>query len=1172
MLLRPIPWGSGIIGKSRKLSTFFREIWRRRVLQVAIPYGVGAWLLVQVAEIILDAFEAPPWIMQGLLVILVLGFPLAVVLAWVFDITPEHNVVRTRPLDESTEPAEEAEEELPAPAVSLEMGDSERRQVTMLNAVFEVSHSEDPEIDPEFMRDAMGAIEDLSRSLAERFGAHPMPGASEELSLVFGYPQAREDDARRAVTAALALIKEAGGSPALSSGEDRPGFALRAGISTGLVVVDESGKNEGGVAIIGQAPRMATWLKGLSEPGTVTVGPHTRKLVANYFELVELGRYDQPQFGGETAAFRVGAALSAGSAFQPGQALTGRKEEMHLLGERWENVLDGGGEFVVLQGEPGIGKSSLMSAFVQRVVEGGGVTLVPCQCSPYEQHNPLAPVIRVLRESVLKFSAEDDSAEQLLKLKAFLQEQSVDAGEALPLLTNLLSLRTAGQVEPPSGSAQIIRMQTLELLLEMIAHAASVKPMLLVLEDMHWADPSTLEMLQMMVDRGPSPGLFMLFTTRPGVEQDWVRRSYVLVQELLPLPRRSVRELIESTAGEDRLPDSLTERIISETDGNPLFVQELTLAVLESRAWRESRSSEDAEDAEWLEIPASLQDSLTARIDNLGENKSLLQLCSVLGREFSYDLLRSVSGTENEPALKEALAEIVKAELLFQRGLLKNLTYTFKHILIQETAYNSLLKSKRRELHARAAEILEQDASDVRERQPGLLAYHWGEAGDPEKAIPYWTLASRQSLSRFANVEAIEQARRGIQLLDRQPESPGRAAGEVPLQSILGTALLSRHGYADERVRKVFTRALELCEQIGDAPQLFQVAVGLWMYYTIAGKLDEAHALSQRLLRIAETTDDPAQHLQARYCQALVLYYRADYLTAKSHLETALESESADCDYAAQSASGDDTRLHVRVLMALINWHLGFPKTAATQATEARAIARRAGHPWGDVFAAFYSAWLHQMRGDAANTQKYAEEAARVATEKGFRFWLPLVGFMQAWAGNRQADGSGAARDETGVEQMKEALDQYRGIGSGAGVTYLSFKLAEDYVSLGLHEKAKRELQNGWDVLQTAGENFFEPEYHRLLGRICLAEYRDSEDSDRLAEADGHFSKALSTAQKNESKALELRAALDRSEVLSLEGKGSQASAALQGILVRFDETDNSADFLRASALIKKLK
>ncbi len=363
-----------------------------------------------------------------------------------------------------------------------------------------------------------------------------------------------------------------------------------------------------------------------------------------------------------------------------------------------------------------------------------------------------------------------------------------------------------------------------------------------------------------------------------------------------------------------------------------------------------------------------------------------------------------------------------------------------------------------------------------------------------------------------------------------------------------------------------------MCEQIGDAPQLFQVAVGLWMYYTIAGKLDEAHNLSQRLLRIAETTDNPAQYLQARYCQALVLYYRADYVTAKSHLETALESEVEDCDYAAQSASGDDTRIHVRVVLAQVNWHLGFLDTAARQAREARAIAQKAGHPWGVVFAAFYSAWLHQMRGDAARTQKYAEEASSIATEKGFRFWLPLVGFMQAWAGNRQPDGSGGARDESGVEQMKQALDQYRGIGSGAGVTYLSFKLAEDYVSLGDHEAARRELASGWDVLQAAGEDFFEPEYHRLLGRLCLAEYSDSGDNGLLAEADTHFSRALSVAQRNESKSLELRAALDRSEAQSLLGKGDQVAAVLEGILHRFDETDDSADCLRAAAMLEQLK
>jgi len=1141
------------------------------VLQVAIPYGIGGWVLVQVAEVILDAFEAPPWVMQGLLVLLVIGFPVAVVLAWIFDITPEHRVVRTGPADKEGESdAEDPAGEEEAGALSLEMGDSERRQVTILSAVFDMDHGEDPEADPEYQRDYVAALKSVYRDVAERYEAFQLPGAAEELTLVFGYPQAREDDARRAVSAGLALVSESLSMP--MPGTEIPEMVARVGVSTSLVVAEEDASNGNEVTFIGQAPRMAAWLQSQAAASSVIIGPYTRKLVDNHFELKMAGTHSNTQFGEDVEVFRVTTAVSLEGTFATAIALEGRDDEINMLQGRWENVVDGGGQFVMLQGEPGIGKSSLLNSIVRFVHESGDVSLVPCQCSPQERDDPLAPVIHALRRHVLDISGREPSEEQLEKLFAFLERREVDIDTALPLLASLLKLNAGPEYPAPSGSAQNIRIQTMELLLDLISLAAEQKSVLLVIEDLHWADPSTLEMIQIMVDRGPAPSLFVLFTARPSFKGDWTRKSYVLVHQLVPLSRRSVTSLILATADGRELPETLIKRIIEETDGNPLFIQELTLAVLESDAWRESEAAGKLEEMSWLEIPATLKDSLAARVDNLGEAKSLLQLCSVLGQEFSYDLLRAVSGTENEAALKQGLAEIVGAELLFQRGILKSLTYKFKHILILETAYNSLLKSKRRELHARTAEILEQEITDVAQRQPVRLAYHYSEAGMPEQAIPYWTQASRQSLDAFANQEASEQARRGIKLLKSVPESPQRAAQELPLQSVLGMALLSTHGYVDPRVRKVFTRAQELCENIGDAPQLFQVVVGLWMYYIIASELEEAFEQAQRLLRIAETTDNPAHHLQARYCQAFVLYYQAEFLAAKSHLETAMNNEVEDCDYAGQSASGDDTRLHVRVLLALVNWHLSYAKTSAQLIKEANAIAKQAGHPWGRTFAAFYSAWFHQMRGDAKQTLAFASTAAEIAEEKGFRFWMPLVGFMRAWAGNRETADVSKPLNPDGAEKMKQALALYRGVGAGAGVTYLCFKLAEDYIALGMLDEAVKELVNGREALESTGEDFFEPEYYRLQGRIKLARHEESEEQELLEEADKLFRKALSLAQRIESKGLELRASIDRAGTLSRRGRTEEAARLLEGILHRFEEVDDSEDCKKAKKLIKKIK
>jgi class 3 adenylate cyclase/tetratricopeptide (TPR) repeat protein len=1123
---------------------------------VAIPYTVGGWVLVQVAEIVLDAFEAPPWVMQGLLILLVLGFPVAIVLAWIFDITPRGSVIRTEPMMEDS-----LDEPAPEPALSLEMGDSERRQITILSGSIEFSDDFDTEMDPENLQGYYSALQVVSKQIAERYDGYRLPSGAQNLMMAFGYPQADEGDAQRAVAAALALIQDIGHQSEFKGRSGKSGLMVRAGVATGLVIVDESGSNGNEVAIIGQAPRMAAWLTGLAKPGSVVVGPTTQELVGNRYHLESLGLHKQSSFGGEITAYRVDTELKTRDFFAANPKITGRGDEMGMLCDRWANVLEGDGQVVFLRGEAGIGKSSLVNAFYRKVTEVRGIVTIPCQCSPYERHNPLSPLIHVLQGPVLRFTEQDTSAVRLEKLKTFMKTRSIDTSEAVALLANLLSLETGQEFAPPDAAAQVIRLQTLELLLDMISLAATKRPVLMILEDLHWADPTTLEMVRMMMDRGTVPGLFVLFSARPEFQADWTSRSFVVVHELLPLGLRDARELIRATEGAEKLPDDIVDRIISETDGNPLYLQELTKAILESKDWRKSLEQGIPDATSHLKIPTTLKDSLAARVDNLGEIKSLLQLCSVLGREFSYDLLRLVSGTKNEAALKEELSHLVNSEMLFQRGFFRNLTYTFKHILIQETAYNSLLKSKRRELHGSIAQTLEEHFPDLAVRQPALLAQHYSEAGDIGKGNTYWVKAGRQSLARFANQEAIAQSRNGLEMLKAIPDSLQRAAFEVPLQSILGTALLSTHGYANPEVRKVFTRALELCEFIGDAPQLFRVVVGLWMYYTIASQLDEALDLSQRLVRIAESTRDSVQYLQAEYCLAFTLYYRADFLGAKSHLEDALDSEIEGCDYSSESPSGDDTRIHVRVILAHVNWHIGDPVSGINLVHEANRIALEKKHPWGIVFAAFQSAWYHQMRSEPGKALAYASQAIQTSREKGFGFWLPLSSLIGGWAESRSSKSGIEPLDESGANKMKTALENYAAMGSGAGLSYCAYMLAEEFIYLGRYEESIQQLENGRAFSRKTGEKFFDPEYFRLHGRIKLENYGDTGDTKQLEAAANYFKEALSRARRLESRALELRAAPYRAQALCGLGDREHAIRMITQITERAEAFKQTRDW-----------
>ena len=1151
--------------KSQKLAEFFQEVWRRRVFQVAVPYLVGGWLLIEVSDVVLGAFDAPSWILQTILIVFLAALPVVVVLAWIFDFTPT-GLIRTSdsPVDKESriesKPEPEPEQ---IPALALSLGDAQRRQITMLSCAFDIQGLN--EDDPEFFRDSANHLEKIFSDTAERYQAHRMPGSADALTLVFGYPAAHDHDARRSVAAGLALLEAA--SRLDENHDGLPDLSVRIGIYTGLVVIDEPKEEGRDISIIGQVPRMADWLQSLAPAGNVVIGPRTKELASRFHASELLGHFKHEQTGNELDVYCVNTE-DPPLKDKENLVQIGRDQELGGLLTRWDDAVDGEGQFVLVRGEPGIGKSSLIQAFQQTVTEKDKPWVLEADCSPYEQNTAMLPLVHAIRGSVLGFESNESNEHQLEKLKIFVAQHAKDDANALELLANLLSVPLPEDHQTLSDSPQQARDSTLHLLLEIIRREAKHRPVLLILEDLLWADPTTLEWIRMVVDEGPSKGVFLLMTARPAFEADWTDRSYVTVMNLTPLSGRSARTLIQQTAGEDSFPDELVEHIISETGGNPLYVHELTCAVMESDAWKDRSNNQDnrAFSLRKMKIPATLLDSLAARVDHLGAAKALLQLCSVLGREFDYDQLRAVSGTQNETALNEELESLVKAELLFRRGKPNNPSYLFKHILIQETAYSSLLKSTRKELHLRTAQIMEKEYPSIGKQRPAFLAWHYGEAGDTAKSVALWTQASHQSLMAYANFEAIEQTHNGLDMLNSMPQTADRIAQEVSLQSILGMALLASRGYAAPEVQQVFTRAHELCEELGDVPELFRVVVGLWMFYHISADLDQAKELSQTLIRIADTTKNPAQMLQSRYCLGYTLFYLGEYEAARHHLEDAMQGEVADFDYAAQSASGDDTRSHVRIVLSHLCWHLGEPVLAVQYMDEAIEIAEKHGHPYGIAFATFSASWLHVVRRHTSLALKWAKPADELAEQKGFRFFQPLSRFMLSWAQGRESQSRPLPGSDSVVEQLQECIADARANGSSAGHSFLFFVMAQDMIDLGRHEEAQQVLEQIWKDISKTGEGFFAPEYFRLMGQ--LSQKIDQGDEQAI----GYFHEALECARKNESIALELRAANDLSMALINQDKFDEAHRLLHGIYQRFSERDNSVDFQRAEKILKKLE
>jgi predicted ATPase/class 3 adenylate cyclase len=1161
----------------RRIKNFAKEVWRRNVLHIAIPYGVGSWLILQVADVVFPAFELPNWVFRSLLLVLAAGFPVALVIAWIFNITPKGEITRDTPyvgyqalLESETEP-----EAIPEPALSLDVGGAERRLVSMLNCSFHTDSLDGGEVDPEDLANALAETQHIFESVIEQYEGFRLPSHSEELSILFGFPQAHDDDARRAVAAGLSLIAKV--RDLSESEQNLHGLRLSASatVHSGLVVIDNS-KDQEETTVVGNAPRVTAWLQSVAEENTLVISERTHKMVANHFNAEEIGQFKVPQISGKMRVFRVVSGVKADEAMLDLQhqsvEMIGREHELGLLQAHWDQVVDGDGQFALVKGEPGMGKSTIIGAFLRYVRQTQPIWMVRWHCSPYEQSNPLFPAIQYIKETELGFGKGDSEAEKMDKLLAMVERHGMSAEEAVPLLLVLLSMKPNTDYPAPASTSQVQRTRTMELLISMIRNAGVNQPVLLVIEDLLWSDPSTLELLEMLLDQGPAPGVFVLLSARPTFEADWTQRSYVMHFDLNRLSSRSARAIIENTAKSEELPENLIQRIIDETDGIPLFIEELTLALLESDAWKNQEVGAVV-DLDKIRIPATLQESLAARLDNLGSAKVLLQVCSMLGRQFSYRLLLAVSETANEQALQDQLIQLVKSELLFKLGSKTDTTYTFKHILIQETAYESLLKSTRRLLHDRIARKLESEFPEIVEQNPQQLAFHLGEANKFIESAQYWTKAARRSFSVSANVEAIEQARTGVNVLKRSKPSRQHDEMEVALQSVLGMALISTKGYTAPEVHQVFTSALKMCERIGDAPEMFQVLVGLWMYYEISAQYDEASELGLRMVRIAESGNAPEQLFQAHYSLGFTQFYQGKYEEAKIHFERAIESEIEGHDYSKQSATADDTRTHVRCVMAQVCWHLGLPITADRYARDAIELARQLKQPYAVTFTSFMNGWLHQFRREPAVTSRYTQECLTLALEHGYRFFVLLANMLVAWSLGEEAGPEKASRNlAIGASGMSAAVDVFEKSGAIAGLSCFSFQLAESWVLEGELDKAIASLDRGWQHLNEHGERVMESEYHRLHGAVCMYRFNNTQAEAELEAAHAHVEKALEVARAMHSRALELRAATDLAEIKMLMDQPGEAQSLLESVIESFAEYDDSGDCVRARDVLEKTR
>jgi class 3 adenylate cyclase/predicted ATPase len=1049
----------------------------------------------------------------------------------------------------------------PAPYVP----DAERRQLTVLFCDLVDSTALSGQLDPEDLQGVVRAYQQMCSEIITRFDGHIAQLLGDGLLVYFGYPQAHEDDPHRAIRTGLGILDAMGDLNARLTREQGIALALRIGIHTGLVVVGAmGGQGRQEQLALGETPNIAARIQGLAQPNTVAISDATSRLVQGYFDCDALGVQALRGVTEPLEVYRVLNPSGAQGRLDIAQTrgltpLVGREQEVELLFERWEQVKAGHGHVVLLSGEGGIGKSRLVHRLKEHAANEPHMQW-ECRSSPSYQHTALFPLTELFQR-MWRFEAQDTPDEKFSKLAHALSHYRLPLEESVQLFAPLLALPLPENAYPPlTLSPQRQRQKTLEAIVTILLEQAERYPMLFILEDLHWTDPSTLEVLYLLIDQIPTASLLTVLTCRPTFQPTWKHRSYLSEVTVNRLSQPQIERMTTHVAGGKLLPPQVLTQIAEKTDGVPLFVEEITKAILELGHLKEGdRHYELIGSLSTFAIPATLQDSLMARLDRLVTAKAVAQYAAVIGRQFPYDLLQVVSLLD-EATLQRELRRLVDAELLYQRGMPPQATYFFKHALIQEAAYQSLLKSTRQHYHQRIAQVLEAQFPETAETQPELLAHHYTETGLTEKAVHYWHQAAQRASDRSAHLEAISHFTTGIELLKTLPETPERTQHALALHIALGAALLMTKGQAAPEVEHTYTQARALCQQVGEPPELITVLFGLWRFYYARSQLHTARELGETQLRLAHHAPNPALAVIAHSALGSTWFCLGALPAARTHLEEGIALYTADQRRAMGFRIGQDPGVACRAFAARTLWLLGYPAQALAQIHGALALAQELSHPYSLAFARCLAAVVAQYCRDVLTVHEHAEAAVALSTEQGFPLWLAYGTSLRGWALAMQGQG------EEGTAQVREGIAAWRATGAVILVPYLCTVLAEVYDHLGHTADGLQVLAEAHTLVEQHEERFWEAEACRLRGVLLLRQPVPQPE-----EAETWLQRALDVACRQEAKSLELRAAMSLSRLWQQQGKRTEAHELLAPIYSWFTEGFDTADLQDARALLAEL-
>jgi class 3 adenylate cyclase/tetratricopeptide (TPR) repeat protein len=1018
----------------------------------------------------------------------------------------------------------------------------ERRHLTVLFCDLVGSTAIAARLDPEQWRETLAGFHAVAAAAITRFDGHVAKYLGDGVMAYFGWPAAHDNDAERAARAGLAILD------AIAKLNEQPGhtqLSARVGIDSGLVVIGQGAGNH--AEVFGEVPNIAARVQAIAEPGTVAATDTTHRLVAGLFVVEDRGAQELRGVERPLQLYRVvrpsgmRGRFPAMAAMRGMTPFVGREDELRSLLHRWERVLEGDGQVVTIIGEAGIGKSRLVQRFREELAASPH-TWLECATAPFFQNTPFYAIADMLQQS-FHWDASHTVEQRLDALEASLGLAGLDPDETVPLIAPLLELPIGTRYPPLSMAPDQQRKRLLATVVAWTCGTAKAQPLVIATEDLHWADPSTLELTQLLVEQGSHARLLLLYTARPEFHAPWPMRAHHTQLNLNRLTARNVRTMVAQVAARIALADETVTTVVERTGGVPLFVEELTRAVLESGDAKLSGH----------QIPATLHDSLMARLDRLGPAKEVIQVGAVISSEFSYELLHAVHPIP-EAELQAALRSLADAELLYVRGIAPDATYQFKHALIRDAAYEALLKSRRKELHLTVARTIDEKFPVLKEAHPELLARHWAEAGETELAIAAWSRSGKAAESRNAFREALESYQQAQALLNLLPKSTARDDRELELRQSAYSMLAITRGYAAPETTEAIERAIPLAERSGNLRQLAKLLMTRGSIHLVAGNLSTAAAFADRALDLGLRESGRMNLASIHQLQTITRYWRGDLIGAEKHFNCWLALFN-DTDFAHSRASTLNISVNALAFGSSAAWVLGRPDVARERQRQMLAEAKL-GTPFEVANSEYCAATIELYIGN----YERAEALAAHALELGEKHQFPNpIARARSHLGRVRAQLGYASE---GVSLIRQGLVDLREIGTRMGITHSISILAEAQALAGATGEALETLEQALHA--NPEELVRQPEMLRVRGELRL-----KQGNAELAEAD--FRDAIIHAQTMSAKAWELRATMSLARLFAKQGRRDQGRPMLADVYNWFTEGFDTTDLIDAKALLDEL-